>query len=213
MTEDALTILLEHAAAQAPRPDPGIVDRSIVAGERRVRRRTATRILGAVAALAVVAGGATWAVTAAQHDGNHGDRTPAASPAETCRRDYTPRLLPSWARTGFSSSAPTMPYVMGDRGDIVAILWAEHDPLVAPPATDRNNKILWVGRVGAEGSLHITAHLPGSDRSVTRTVDGGPGPSIIDLPTPGCWSLDLTWGTQHDHLQLEYATGTVGGSE
>ncbi|RNM17774.1 hypothetical protein EFL26_00375 [Nocardioides pocheonensis] len=95
--------------------------------------------------------------------------------------------------------------MLGDRGDIVAILWAEHDPLVVPPAQDRNNKILWVGRVASEGSLQIKAHLIGSDRSVTRTVDGGPGPSIIDLPDAGCWSLDLTWGKQHDHLQLEYA--------
>lgn len=212
MTEDALTTLLEHAVARAPGPDPAILDRSITAGGRRVRRRTRTRILGAAAALVLVCGGAAWAVNAA-HDGSRADRSPTASPTETCRRDYTPRLLPSWARTGFSSSAPTMPYVMGDRGDIVAILWSEHDPLVVPPAADRNNKILWVGRVGAEGSLRIKAHLLGSDRSVTRTVDGGPGPSIIDLPTAGCWSLDLTWGTQHDHLQLEYAPGTVGGSE
>jgi len=25
-----------------------------------------------------------------------------------------------------------VPYVMGDRGDIVTILWAEHDPLQTP---------------------------------------------------------------------------------
>jgi hypothetical protein len=100
-----------------------------------------------------------------------------------------------------------MPYVMGDRGDIVAILWAEHDPLTAAPAAGRNNKILWVGRVSSEGSLHIRARLLGSDRSTTRTVEGGPGPSIIDLPAAGCWSLDLTWGRYHDHLELEYAPG------
>ena len=99
-----------------------------------------------------------------------------------------------------------MPYVLGDRGQIVAILWADHDPLVVPPAADRNNKILWVARAGSGGSLRIDAHLLGAGRSVTRTVDGGPGPSIIDLPEPGCWSLDLTWGRQHDHLQLEYAS-------
>lgn len=98
-----------------------------------------------------------------------------------------------------------MPYVMGDRGDIVAILWAEQDPLVVPPAAGRNNKILWVARVGWGAPLQIQARLTGSDRSATRTVDGGPGPSIIDLPAPGCWSLDLTWGEQHDHVQLEYA--------
>jgi len=98
-----------------------------------------------------------------------------------------------------------MPYAMGDMGDIVAILWSEHDPLVVPPAPDRNNKILWVARVGSAGPLHIRAQLRGSGESVTRTVDGGPGPSIIDLPTAGCWSFSVTWGGQQDHLRLEYA--------
>jgi hypothetical protein len=98
-----------------------------------------------------------------------------------------------------------MPYVMGDRGDIVAILWSDHDPLVVPPAARRNNKILWVARVSTGGSLRIRAQLTGSGRTAARRVDGGPGPSIIDLPAPGCWSLDLTWGEQRDHVQLEYA--------
>jgi hypothetical protein len=97
-----------------------------------------------------------------------------------------------------------MPYVLGDRGDIVAVLWAEDDPLVVPPARDRNNKILWVARVGS-GSLHIRARLGGSGRAVRRTVGGGPGPSIIDLPRPGCWSLDLHWGEDRDRLWLGYA--------
>jgi hypothetical protein len=207
MTERALTTLLEHTAAQSPLPDLGIVDRSMTAGERRLRRRGATRLLAVVAAVALVAAGTTWTVGAKLH--RRDDIGPATEPtagsAEACRRDYTPRLLPRWARTGFSSPRPTMPYVLGDRGEIVAILWADHDPLVVPPAADRNNKILWVAQDGSGGSLHIKARLLGSDRTATRTVDGGPGPSIIDLPAPGCWSIDLTWGKQRDHLQLEYA--------
>lgn len=207
MSESALTTLLEQTAAQGPAPDVGIIERSIAAGERRVRRRTATRVLGAAAAVAVIAAGATWAVSSrtAGHEDVGPSHAPVTSGSESCRRDYTQRVLPTWARAGFSSPKPTMPYVLGDRGDIIAILWAEHDPLVVPPAADRNNKILWVARTGAEGSLHIRARLLGSDRSITRTVEGGPGPSIIDLPTAGCWSLDLTWGTHHDHLELEYA--------
>ena len=49
--------------------------------------------------------------------------------------------------------------------------------------------------------------LTGSGQTASRTVDGGPGPSIIDLPAPGCWSLNLSWGDHHDHLRLEYASG------
>ena len=114
-----------------------------------------------------------------------------------------PRLLPGWARAGFTPPTRPVPYVLGDGGDIVAILWADHDPLQVPPAADRNNKILWVSRVGS-GDLNVRATLECSGKTVTRSVSGGPGPSIIDLPSPGCWSFDLTWGTRHDHLQLEY---------
>jgi hypothetical protein len=99
-----------------------------------------------------------------------------------------------------------MPFVLSDSGDLVAILWSDHDPLSAPPRADRNNKILWVSRAfGAP--LQIKATLTVSGQTATRTVDGGPGPSIIDLPAPGCWSLDLAWGDHHDHLRLEYASG------
>ncbi len=128
-----------------------------------------------------------------------------ATAGSVCRSDYVPATLPTWARAGFTPPTQPMPYVLGDSGEIVAILWAEHDPLKVPPAADRNNKILWVSRVGG-GDLHIRATLESSDETVTRSVAGGPGPSIIDLPSPGCWSFDLTWGTQHDHIQLEYVS-------
>jgi hypothetical protein len=38
--------------------------------------------------------------------------------------------------------------------------------------------------------------------TATRVVDGGPGPSIIDLPKPGCWHLALQWGDNSDTLNL-----------
>src|SRR5687768_1745312 len=115
-------------------------------------------------------------------------------PAGECRTDYPALLLPPWARTGFSSPKPSVPYVLGDNGDMAAIVWATHHPLAAPPAAGKNNKILWVARVGAaEGPLQIRAVLEGTGQTVSRTVEPAPGPSIIDLPSPGCWSFDLTW--------------------
>lgn len=59
----------------------------------------------------------------------------------------------------------------------------------------------------AHAPLRIQATRTGTGQAVTRTVNGGLGPSIIDLPVPGCWSLGLTWGNHHDHLQLRYASG------
>ncbi len=137
--------------------------------------------------------------------GSSATAVPSATASGACQSDYTPASLPTWARAGFNPPTQPMPYVVGDSGDIVAILWAGHDPLQAPPAADRNNKILWVSRVGG-GDLNIRATLESSGQTATRSVPGGPGPSIIDLPAPGCWSLDLTWGSTHDHMQLEYAS-------
>jgi hypothetical protein len=40
---------------------------------------------------------------------------------------------------------------------------------------------------------------------VGRKVIGGPGPSIINLPTAGCWRFTLRWSGQLDTLDLTYA--------
>jgi len=130
------------------------------------------------------------------------------SAAAACPTTYPATVLPHWARAGFSEPDPSVPHVLGDRGDMAAIVWAAQDPLSAPPAADKSNKILWVARVGAgDGPLRIRAVLGGTEQTVSRTVEPAPGPSIIDLPEPGCWSLDLTWGRHHDHLELGYASG------
>jgi hypothetical protein len=165
-------------------------------------RNAVITLLGAVALAACTSGGSSTGDTAA---------SPAGRPAarQACRAVFTPRPLPAWANAGFHPPTQPMPFVLGDNGDIIAILWADHDPLLAPPAAERNNKILWVSRVrgSVDARLRIHASLNGTGQRATRTVDGGPGPSIIDLPAPGCWSLSLSWGEHHDHLQLEYVSG------
>lgn len=101
-----------------------------------------------------------------------------------------------------------MPHVLSDKGDMAAILWDSHRPLAAPPAADRNNKILWVAKIGkGAGPLEIRAALEGTGLTVSRTVEPAPGPSIVDLPSPGCWSFALTWGRHRDHLELGYVSG------
>jgi hypothetical protein len=115
--------------------------------------------------------------------------------------------LPVWARSGFSPADTAMPHVMGQAGNIVAILWAARDALHSPPLPDRSNKILWVSRVPlvAPDPLVIRATLQGGTRTATVSVPGGPGPSIIDLPAPGCWTLHLSWSGHTDELKLRYA--------
>ena len=114
--------------------------------------------------------------------------------------------LPVWARAGFSPADMAMPHVMGEAGNIVAILWATRDALHSPPLPARGNKILWVSRIPfvAPDPLIIRATLAGSTRTATVSVPGGPGPSTIDLPAPGCWTLHLSWSGHTDELQLRY---------
>ncbi len=114
--------------------------------------------------------------------------------------------LPVWARSGFSPAGQAMPHVLGEAGNIVAILWASRDALHSPALQDRSNKILWVSRIPLTGAdpLIIKATLAGSTRTATASVSGGPGPSIIDLPAPGCWTLHLSWSGHTDELKLRY---------
>jgi len=127
--------------------------------------------------------------------------------SDVCARQPPVSPLPVWARSGFSPADLAMPHVMGEAGTIVAILWATRDALHSPPLHDRSNKILWVSRVPlvAPDPLIIRATLAGSTRTATVSVPGGPGPSIIDLPAPGCWTFHLSWSGHTDELKLRYA--------
>lgn len=137
----------------------------------------------------------------------------ATTTASACRSDVHISVVPPWARTGFSAAKPRMPYALGKSGNIVAILWASHNALVSPPLKDRNNKILWVARAplpeGKVTTFYIRAqrmvgtHDVGTP--VSRRVQGGPGPSIINLPAAGCWRLALHWAGLSDSLDVRYA--------
>jgi len=121
-----------------------------------------------------------------------------------CAGEVPSRVLPEWARAGFSEAEPRMPFVLGDQGDIAAIIFGY--PLRQPTAQDRSNKILWVSRVEQRPGepLVIEASLTGKGEAVTREVRGGAGPSIIDLPEAGCWHLQLKWSGHTDTMQLTY---------
>jgi hypothetical protein len=167
-------------------------------GRARLRSRLA---LGSAAVLAGVVGAGSAA-------GASSGAEPSTS--GVCRPSVIVGVLPVWARDGFSDPKPRMPYVLGRAGKIAAILWA--DPLRSPPPKDHSNKILWVSHAPAvPGSdLRISAQrMTGSKRvgaPVARRVMGSPGPSIVDLPSPGCWRLTLRWSGRVDTLDLRYVS-------
>jgi len=193
-TDDISTLLRRTASGLDVRDAP--VEEIVRTGRRRARRRIVAQVAGTVAAVAVVAVFVPLGI---------GARPTAPAASAACAAEVAPSVLPEWARSGFSEPEPTMPYVLGDGGHIAAILFG---PLTSPPEPGRNNKILWVAREPASpGPLLITARRSPDDPPVVREVPGGPGPSGVDLPAPGCWTLDLRWGERTDTVRLNYLPG------
>jgi len=149
------------------------------------------------------------AVAAPASTSDAGARTAGA--ATPCHAAVATGVLPVWARAGFSGPRPRLPHVLGRSGRIAALLFGY--PLRSPTAPDRNNKILWVSRTlpGRPAALWIKAQrMEGRTavgRPVVRIVRGGPGPSLVDVPGPGCWRLTLSWSGRRDTLDLAWGSG------
>jgi hypothetical protein len=132
----------------------------------------------------------------------------ASTAPTSCAAQVDRGVLPTWARTGFSDSGAKVPHEVGRSDEIAAILFG--DPLSSPPSAQHANKVLWVAKDPNTSAPTMTIsaqRMDGAtpiDAPVEQEVYGGPGPSIVDLPAPGCWRLTLTWGDRTDSLDLEY---------
>lgn len=168
-------------------------------------------------AVAVIAAAAITACSAASHSAapshiGRGALPPASAGPVTAAGCLARRIdgpLPVWAQGGFHPPGQSIGHVMGVRGDIVAILWGgPKTSLYAPPLKDQNNKILWVARlplpVMSVSPMTIRATLNGTHIVASRVLPYGPGPSSVDLPAPGCWTLNLSWAGHQDQVDLWY---------
>ena len=202
--------------APKPRHHGGVPEADALIAEARARRRR-RRLVGLVSIALASAAVATWlGRDISRHSANQTTVANAQLTAEAlCATAVTYGPLPVWARSGFQPANVAMPYVLGAHGDIVAVLWARHDPLYSPPKPGRGNKILWVSRlpVSVLGNLDVTARrLVGATAVgpvVRRTVFGGPGPSGIDMPQAGCWQFTLRWSGHQDSVDLAYTASGV----
>jgi hypothetical protein len=156
-----------------------------------------------VAAILLVSAACTNEATPAQGRPHQASGNPATT--RPCKFQVVKDEPPSWARTGFTPGAE-IHYAASRRGDMVAILFGY--PLYSPPKPDRGNKILWRSKAPLVPSdpLRIEARLNGTGTPTRITVQGGPGPSSVDLPSPGCWRLDLAWSSHTDSIDLEYVS-------
>jgi hypothetical protein len=99
-----------------------------------------------------------------------------------------------------------LPYAVADPAIAAGFLFSY--PLKSGPDGD---KILWVVGAPRNGAvLSIDIHPIGGDRPAlhfSQAADSSPGeiyPSGVSVPTPGCWSLDLRWGTHTAEADLEF---------
>lgn len=193
-----LETLLPAALNELGRHSPHQVDLADQArrGVRRARILTIGPIAAVLAVVLVL--GSIWI-------SRPGPSTPMASAPSACA-PLLETAPPVWARAGFSGSSYP-PFAYTASGNMVAIVFA--NPLVSPPEPGQNNKILWVTKKVPTGAndFFITGHLEGSDQTATIHLGASPGPSIVDMPAPGCWRLDLTWGTLKDSINLRWAAG------
>ena len=120
---------------------------------------------------------------------------PTAVSSSTTSRGVAPVSLPC--------TGGVQKRVVGTRHSIVGAVFGR--PLMAPPAGDHANKILWVAKRAGAADLVVSASLNGTDLRVQRRVEGGPGPSIINMPEAGCWTFSLTWDDNRDAVAVRYS--------
>jgi hypothetical protein len=111
----------------------------------------------------------------------------------------TDSVPPIWAQDGFThKTAPwAVPWALGTPGDAVAMLFARQLVAGGSPRVDgTNNKVHWVVK----------------DKTFNFVVEGRPygkaepviglkgGPRVEDVPTPGCWTFRVSWGSRNEHI-------------
>jgi hypothetical protein len=117
---------------------------------------------------------------------------------------------PRWTAPAWADSSPgfRMPYSLASGDAAAAFFFAPR--LRAGHPQNPSNKVLWVVRARRAGHpLKIIARLGSDPTQVVRVswpADSSPGeiyPSAVDLPRPGCWRLQLAWGSHRASIDVQ----------
>jgi hypothetical protein len=110
---------------------------------------------------------------------------------------------PPWADAGPAGGG--IPWAVGRPPEVVAVLFATELVAKGERPDGSSNKILWVTR-SVVPSSQITLRAQPADAAtpvVTHRFTGAVTlrlagyqqfPSIVDLPNPGCWRINVSWG-------------------
>jgi hypothetical protein len=111
---------------------------------------------------------------------------------------------PDWA---VGAVVMTGRYVMSAEGNLIGVF----GQLRAGHPEDPANKVLWVVREPRGGApLRLTlrpAEATAPQVTVEQPANSWPGeiyPSIVDVPTPGCWQVVAEWNGNRATLDLLY---------
>jgi hypothetical protein len=116
--------------------------------------------------------------------------------------------IPAWLDEAGAHNNPIgSPYAISNPEVAAGFLFGY--PLRSGHPENPTNKILWVVRFTNNDYLAITAHPAGAASPSIRAQasPASPGqiyPSIVDVPSPGCWHVDLAWSGHHASVELQY---------
>lgn len=94
-----------------------------------------------------------------------------------------------------------MPWAFGSEGRTVAYLFATQLVAGTSPRVDgSNNKVLWEAKDYPSGANVVVEGRPLGQSQPVLTIAGGP--SIVDVPTAGCWTFRLSWSANGVHSSI-----------
>lgn len=103
---------------------------------------------------------------------------------------------PSWADIGGGS----VPWAVGQPPEVVGVMFATELVAKGERPDGSANKVLWLTQAPIS-STQLTLRARPADAAapvVNLTVPVAEGhqqfPSIVDLPTAGCWRITISWG-------------------
>ena len=115
---------------------------------------------------------------------------------------------PLWAQGGWTNPHGRpwwVHWASGTGGTTLAYLFATQLVAGSSPRTDSsNNKVLWESRDSPSGAGLTVEGRPLGQSPPVVTIAGGP--SIVDVPTAGCWTFRLSWnanGQNSSTINLE----------
>jgi hypothetical protein len=103
----------------------------------------------------------------------------------------------------------TLPWAPAESGGALAYLFATELVARGERPDGASNKVLWVTR-DPTIQMQISAH-PSGVAGPTVAIAGqitnlNQMPSQVDLPAPGCWAFELSWGqglARKDRINLQ----------